>query len=95
MVSIIKNDTSITFRLSLDDKNKLVQFCEEHDLNMGQVLRKALIEYLANEQRRAIIPYEEPNNILTQSDGIVGERRLCSDFIDAEPKVCQISMLDI
>ena len=41
--------TKISFRLSIEEKDKLVEYCEANDLNMSQVIRKAIREFLVQE----------------------------------------------
>lgn len=38
--------TTLTIRLSEEEKQKLIEYAEELDLSMSQLVRKALKEYL-------------------------------------------------
>lgn len=40
--------TTLTIRLSEEEKQKLIEYAEELDLNMSQLVRKALKEYLSS-----------------------------------------------
>jgi predicted transcriptional regulator len=40
--------TTLTIRLSEEEKQKLIEYAEELDLSMSQLVRKALKEYLSS-----------------------------------------------
>lgn len=40
--------TTLTIRLSEEEKQKLIEYAEKLDLNMSQLVRKALKEYLSS-----------------------------------------------
>lgn len=40
--------TTLTIRLSEEEKQKLIEYAEEFDLSMSQLVRKALKEYLSS-----------------------------------------------
>lgn len=40
--------TTLTIRLSEEEKQKLIEYSEELDLSMSQLVRKALKEYLSS-----------------------------------------------
>lgn len=40
--------TTLTIRLSEEEKQKLLEYAEEFDLSMSQLVRKALKEYLSS-----------------------------------------------
>lgn len=40
--------TTLTIRLSEEEKQKLLEYAEELDLSMSQLVRKALKEYLSS-----------------------------------------------
>lgn len=42
--------TTLTIRLSEEEKQKLIEYAEELDLSMSQLVRKALKEYLNSLQ---------------------------------------------
>ena len=42
------NTSSISFRLTEEEKKMLEQYCEENDLSMSQVIRRAVKEYIKN-----------------------------------------------
>jgi len=44
----IQND-NITFRVTTDLKNRLIEFCLDNDLHDSAVLRQALAEYLKEQ----------------------------------------------
>ena len=41
-----KDSASITFRLSTEEKEQLKQYCEENDMSISQVIRRAVKEFL-------------------------------------------------
>jgi predicted transcriptional regulator len=40
--------TTLTIRLSEEEKQRLIEYAEELDLSMSQLVRKALKEYLSS-----------------------------------------------
>lgn len=38
----------IAARVTEEEKNNLIEYCEKNELNMAQVIRKAIKEYLEN-----------------------------------------------
>lgn len=42
----MKDNTNITVRLSVEEKETLLKYAEEQDLTMSQVVRRALKEFL-------------------------------------------------
>jgi len=42
----MKDNTNITVRLSVEEKEALLKYAEEQDLTMSQVVRRALKEFL-------------------------------------------------
>ena len=38
--------TTLSIRISEEEKQKLQKFCEEYDLTMSQVIRRAVKEYI-------------------------------------------------
>ena len=40
------NYSTVSVRLTLEEKEELMRYCEENDLTMSQVIRKATKEYL-------------------------------------------------
>lgn len=42
--------TTLSVRISDEEKEKLEQFAKEQDLSMSQIIRKALKEYLDKEK---------------------------------------------
>ena len=40
--------TTLTIRLSEEEKQKLIEYADELDLSMSQLVRKALKEYLSS-----------------------------------------------
>ncbi len=45
----MKDNTNITVRLSVEEKNALLKYAEEQDLTMSQVVRRALKEFLEKQ----------------------------------------------
>lgn len=41
--------TKVSFRLSLEEKEKLMQFAEENDLTISQVIRRSVKKFLENK----------------------------------------------
>ncbi len=46
----MKDNTNITVRLSVEEKEALLKYAEEQDLTMSQVVRRALKEFLEKQQ---------------------------------------------
>lgn len=46
----MKDNTSITIRLSAEEKEALAKYAEENDLTMSQIVRRALKEFLEKNQ---------------------------------------------
>ena len=46
----MKDNTNITVRLSVEEKEALLKYAEEQDLTMSQVVRRALKEFLEKKQ---------------------------------------------
>ena len=42
------NTSTVSFRLTEEEKKMLEQYCEENDLSMSQVIRRAIKEYIKN-----------------------------------------------
>ena len=62
---------SITFRLDDEEKDILQQFAERNDVSISWVVRKAIKEFIANNQRSE--NNGERNYLLIESNGIVSE----------------------
>ncbi len=45
----MKDNTNITVRLSVEEKEALLKYAEEQDLTMSQVVRRALKEFLEKQ----------------------------------------------
>lgn len=45
-----KKDKSVKTSLTQEDYDKLVQYCEENDESVSQVIRKALKEFIENNK---------------------------------------------
>jgi predicted CopG family antitoxin len=43
-----KKDKSVKTSLTQEDYEKLIEFCEDNDESVSQVIRKAIKEYLEN-----------------------------------------------
>lgn len=43
-----ENYSTISVRLSAEEKEALIAYCKEHDLSMSQVLRKAIKDIIQN-----------------------------------------------
>ena len=46
--------TRISFRLSVEEKDRLMEYCETNDLNMSQVIRKAIKELLVQSSGQKV-----------------------------------------
>lgn len=44
----------ISFRLSVEEKDRLMEYCEANDLNMSQVIRKAIKEFLVQSSGQKV-----------------------------------------
>ena len=44
------NYSTVSVRLTGTEKQELIDYCEKNDLNMSQVIRKAVKEYLENHK---------------------------------------------
>ena len=62
---------SITFRLDDEEKDILQQFAEKNDVSISWVVRKAIKDFIANNQRSE--NNGERNYLLIESNGIVSE----------------------
>ena len=43
-----ENYSTVSVRLTTEEKDSLIAYCENNDLTMSQVIRKAIKEYLEN-----------------------------------------------
>ena len=43
------NYSTVSVRLTLEEKEELIQYCGKNDLTMSQVIRKAIKEYLGGQ----------------------------------------------
>ena len=39
----------VAARITEEEKDKLIKYCEDNELNMSQVIRKAIKEYLSGQ----------------------------------------------
>lgn len=46
-----ENYSTISVRISAEEKEALVQYCKDNDLSMSQVLRKAIKDIIQNNQK--------------------------------------------
>lgn len=44
-----ENYSTVSVRLTIEEKTELIQYCEDNDLTMSQVIRKAIKEYLSGQ----------------------------------------------
>lgn len=44
--------TTITIRLEESEKEAIARYADEHDLSMAQVVRRAIKEYLAQQDKK-------------------------------------------
>ena len=44
-----ENISTVSVRLTIEEKTELIQYCEDNDLTMSQVIRKAIKEYLSGQ----------------------------------------------
>lgn len=42
----MKNYSTISVRLTTEEKDKLTEYCKENDLSMSQVIRKAIKNFI-------------------------------------------------
>ena len=46
MIIKMKNYSTISVRLTTEEKDKLTEYCKENDLSMSQVIRKAIKNFI-------------------------------------------------
>ena len=45
----MKDYSTVSVRLTSEEKEKLVEYCKENDLSISQVIRRAIREFLENK----------------------------------------------
>ena len=44
--------TKVSFRVSIDEKNKLTKFAEENDLTISQIIRRSVKKFLDRQEAK-------------------------------------------
>lgn len=44
--------TKVSFRVSIDEKNKLIKFAEENDLTISQIIRRSVKMFLDSQEAK-------------------------------------------
>lgn len=48
------NYVNVSVRMTEEEKKALIEFSEKHDLKMSQVMRKAMKEYIDNNEKERV-----------------------------------------
>lgn len=44
--------TKVSFRISIDEKNELMQFAEDNDLTISQIIRRSVKMFLESQEKK-------------------------------------------
>lgn len=81
--------TVISFRIDDEERDALKQIADEHDATISWAARRAIKQYLANLSKESEM-HEDRDNLLLESDGVVGKIRVYTISDDAQSEEHEI-----